>query len=94
MIFNDISARVHVVKDSNKEPCALIKLQTNDDLVSVEGNLVRIDKQEFMEKWIYVTEGTKLVKFFFKRHLPVSLSVADYGMEELKGGTTYVLKIE
>lgn len=94
MVINDISARVHEVRDSNNEPCALIKLQTNDDLVSVEGNLVRIDKQESMEKWIYVTEGTKLVKIFFKRHLPVSLSVADYGMEELKGGTTYVLKIE
>lgn len=94
MVINDISARVHEVKDSNNEPCALIKLQTNDDLVSVEGNLVRIEKQDSMEKWIYVTEGTKQVKLFFKRHLPVSLSVADYGMEELKGGTTYVLKIE
>ena len=42
---------------------ALIKLQVNDDLLSIEGNLVIIDNQESPEKWVYVTEGTKLIKY-------------------------------
>lgn len=94
MVTNDISARVNEVKDSNNEPCALIKLQVDDDLLSIEGNLVIIDNQESPEKWVYVTEGTKLIKLVFKKHLPITLSVADYGLEELKGKSTYVLRIE
>lgn len=94
MVTNDISARVNEVKDSNNEPCALIKLQVNDDLLSIEGNLVIIDNQESPEKWVYVTEGTKLTKLVFKKHLPITLSVTDYGLEELKGKSTYVLRIE
>ena len=94
MVTNDISARVNEVKDSNNEPCALIKLQVNDDLLSIEGNLVIIDNQESPEKWVYVTEGTKLIKLVFKKHLPITLSVTDYGLEELKEKSTYVLRIE
>ena len=94
MVANDISARVNEVKDSNNESCALIKLQVEDDLISVEGNFVKIDKQESLEKWIYITEGTKHIKFVFKKHLPITLSVTDYGLEELKGKSTYILRIE
>lgn len=94
MVTNDISARVNEVIDTNNVPCALIKMQAEDELLSVEGNIVKMDKLESLEKWVYVTDGTKFVKFVFKKHFPITLQVTDYGLEELKGKSTYLLRIE
>ena len=88
----DISARMNRIDDLNGNSCALLKIWTMDNLVEIQGNNIgAVTQKEGGEKWIYLINGSRDVKLFFDRHLPIELKFNDYGIKELKSNTTYLL---
>lgn len=88
----DISARTSPREDLNGKPCALLKIWTLDNLVEIQGNNIgAVAQKEGGEKWIYLINGSREVKLFLERHLPIELKFNDYGIKELKSNTTYLL---
>ena len=91
-VDGDISARMNRRDDLNGKPCALLKIWAMDNLVEIQGNNIGdISQKAGGEKWVYLTEGSREVKLFFDRHLPVELKFDDYGTKALESGNTYLL---
>lgn len=88
----DLSARTSPREDLNGKNCALLKIWTMDNLVEIQGNNIgAVTQKEGGEKWIYLTNGSREVKLFLDRHLPIELKFNDYGIKELKSNSTYLL---
>jgi len=87
----DISASIHPRMDLNDNPCALVKLMMVDDLNRVEGNVIGDVENHGTEKWIYLSEGTKMIKIIPEHHLPVMVTFVDYGLTAVEGKMTYEL---
>jgi len=90
-VGSDISASQYERKDLNGLPCALIKLQSVDDISRVEGNVVGDIVSRGTEKWIYMTAGTKEIKIIPKSHLPIMISFSQYGINKLEEKITYTI---
>ena len=80
-------------RDLNNQPCALIKVQVVDNIDRVQGNLIGNIENHGTEKWLYVTEGSKLFRLFPKKHLPVDISISDYNIPKLEGNRVYILRL-
>lgn len=88
----DISARTNRRDDLNGKPCALLKIWTMDNVVEIQGNNIgAVTQKAGGEKWVYLTEGSREVKLFFDRHLPIELKFNDYGIKALKSNNTYLV---
>lgn len=79
--------------DLNGEPCALLKVVTNDDIDRVEGNIVGQVADHDGVQWIYLTNGSRMVRIIPSQHLPLMVNFADYNITSLKGQKTYVLTL-
>ena len=80
-------------KDLNGKYCALVKIQVVDDIDRVEGNVIGGIVNRGVEKWVFVTEGTKEFRLFPKAHLPLSISCNAYGIDGLESRRVYVLRL-
>ncbi len=89
----DIIASSYQRKDFNGDACALVKVQIIDGIDRVEGNIIGDIVDRGTEKWVYLTEGTKEFRLFPKKHLPIIIKCANYGIEDLKGKQVYVLRL-
>lgn len=88
----DISAKMNRREDLNGKACALLKIWTLDNLVEIQGNNIgAIDQKAGGEKWVYLTDGSRQVKLFFDRHLPIEIAFKDFGIKALKSNNTYLL---
>lgn len=93
---NDISARMVEYQrlDENGEVCALIKVQILDGIAKVEGNVIGNIEDNFVEKWIYLTEGTKEIKILPKHHKALKVYFPDFGINGVMGKQTYILDLD
>lgn len=92
ILDGDLSARTSPREDLNGKNCALLKIWTLDNLVEIQGNNIgAVTQKDGGEKWIYLTNGSREVKLFLDRHLPIELKFNDYGIKELKSNVTYLL---
>lgn len=80
-------------KDFNGDFCALIKVQVFDDIDHVEGNIIGNIINKGVEKWIYMTRGTKFFRIYLKNYLPITLSCSDYHIDGLESKRVYVLRL-
>lgn len=93
---NDMSARMMEYQrlDKNGEACALVKIQILDGVAKVEGNVIGAIEDNFVEKWVYLTEGTKELKILPKHHKAVKVYFPDYGINGVLGKQTYILDLD
>ena len=90
---NDLSASVNEVKDLNGEACALVKVLLADEIAKVEGNVIKtIDN--YAEKWVYLSNGTKELRIIPKHNKPLKVYFPDYGINNVISKATYVLDLE
>lgn len=80
-------------KDLNGENCALVKVQVVDGIDRVEGNIIGDIDSRGTEKWIYLTQGTKVFRLYPHSHLPVSISTSEFDIEKLEGNRVYILRL-
>ena len=88
---NDISAQTQPRKDFNDRNCALVKVQFVGIISEVEGNVVKPLVNHGNETWVYMPQGSRLLKILTQSYLPVMVTFADYGVEKLESNRTYVL---
>ena len=80
-------------KDLNGTYCALVKIQIVDDIDRVEGNIIGDIVNRGVEKWVYMTDGTKEFRLYPKSHLPLSISCNAYGIDGLESKRVYILRL-
>lgn len=90
----DLTAQHENVKDANGDMCALIKVQIVDSKVTFDGDIIGEPKHNQNEYYVYVVDGTQRLTVSTASTLPTEIEFSQYGIEELKGGSTYVLKME
>jgi len=76
-------------RDLNNKPCALVKVQSLDDISEVEGNVMGDIVNRGVEKRIYMAEGSRNMKIHLKNNLPVTIKFRDYNITALKGNRVY-----
>lgn len=89
----DLTAQQRNVKDGNGDICALVKVQMVDKEVKFEGDIIGQSEQQKNEYYVFLINGTQRLKVVSQKALPLEIEFSDYGIDELKGGSTYVLKI-
>lgn len=90
---NDLTASVDTVGDLNGDPCALVKILMMDDIAKLEGFVIK-QKNNYSEKWAYLSAGTKEIRIISRHHKPIKVYFPDYGVKGVKGKCTYVLDLE
>lgn len=80
-------------KDFNGDACALIKVQVVDNIDRVEGNIIGNIVSRGVEKWVYLTNGTKMFRLYFLQYLPVTISCSDFHIDELESKKVYILRL-
>lgn len=92
-VTNDLSARTQPRQDNNGDDCALVKVQLAASNATFSGNVMGDVAFSNNEYWVYMTAGSKRLKVNHPSYLPLEVSFADYGVNQLKGKTTYVLTL-
>lgn len=80
-------------KDLNGDACALIKVQVMDDIDRVEGNVIGNVVSKGIEKWVYLTHGTKFFRLHFLQHFPITISCTDYQIDGMDSKRVYILRL-
>lgn len=86
--------------DLDKDPCALIIVQVNDEIERVEGNIMLSEDKNVpdiprkgKEQWVYLTDGTKDFRLIFKNHYSLQIKFSDYGIKQVEGNRVYLLTL-
>lgn len=85
----DLTAQQHARLDLHGEKCALVKVQVVAPGVTFQGNIIGTTDKYSSEYWVYMTDGTKMLKIAADTFLPFMYTFP----EPLKGGVTYVLTL-
>lgn len=89
---NDITASTNRRHGDNGKPCALIKVQLVDRIVSLEGNMNVGDMPRTGNTTlVWLSDETYGISLCTQQHGTVDINFSDYGVESLKSLTTYVL---
>lgn len=95
METQDISARTKPRTDMNGKDCALIKIQSTEDDLIFEGDIVGDIIQGTSEYWVYLSELSTFLVVKSKHTEPLTIIFADYPeVMSLKSKCTYVLKLQ
>lgn len=89
----DLTSRTTQVKDNNNIPCALIKIICNDEILSVQGNVVKSEEYG-NEYWVYLTSGTKHIKVLTQHHKPLEFSISEQVPSGAVSQSTYQLELK
>ena len=94
LMSNDNSAVSKPRKDLNDTNCALVKLEYDDDISRVEGNVIGDIVAQGKEKWVYLTAGSKEMKVIPANQVPFTISFNRYGIRSVGSGKTYKVVVE
>lgn len=92
----DLEGQVRERLDGNGDRCALIKVQSaipcefNGDIV---GNVAKV-KGSYLVYVCAKDNFTRSIDIIPEGYLPMTVTFADFGINEIKGGQTYILRIE
>lgn len=93
LVPNDLSASVSPRLDLNGKACALVKVVMQEELSSVEGNVIGDIVRKGRENWLYITSGTKEVRLIPRSSLPKTIRFSDYGVNFVESKKTYLLEL-
>ena len=91
VITSDLSAQTQSRKDLNDKNCALIKVGIGLQNVQFEGNIVGKVVNKVGEYWVYMPQGSRMLKVKHSNYPPIMVTFADYGIEKLESNRTYQL---
>lgn len=90
---SDLTAQTQPRKDLNNRNCAVVKVQFVGDILNVEGNVIMPLVKRNNETWVYMPQNTRQMKVITKNFLPLMVTFADYDVERLESGVTYILTL-
>lgn len=90
----DLTAQHENVKDANGDMCALIKVQILAETVKFEGDIIGQPKHKLNEYYVNVIDGTQRLKLSTENTMPIEIEFSQFNIDEVKGGNTYVMKIQ
>lgn len=88
---SDLSAQTQSRKDLNDKNCALIKVGVGLQNVQFEGNIVGNVVNKTGEYWVYMPQGSRMLKIKHPDYSPIMVTFANYGIEKLESNRTYQL---
>ena len=89
----DLTAATQKRLDLNRNPCALVKIEMISPEASFQGNVVGDVAYNVGEYLVYVSPGTKILKLLHPEQTPLIIDFAKYGIGQLHGERTYLVKI-
>lgn len=90
---SDLSAQTQPRKDLNDKNCALVKVGIGLQGVQFEGNVVGNVVNKVGEYWVYIPQGSRMLKVKHSDYSPVLVVFANYGVDRLEGNRTYDLSL-
>lgn len=90
----DLSASRYERLDLNNQPCALIKVWSPEKVLQAQGDVVGDIMEKDSETWIYVINGTRMLKLIFESQPPVFVDFNLFGVNSADALHTYELKLE
>lgn len=90
---NDLSAQIQSRKDLNDKNCALVKVGIGLQGVQFEGNVVGQVVNNVGEYWVYMPQGSRMLKVKHPYYPPIIVTFANYSMEKLESNRTYELML-
>ena len=93
LVGSDLTAQTQPRKDLNNRNCAVVKVQFVGDILNVEGNVIMPLVKRNNETWVYMPQNTRQMKVITKNFLPLMVPFADYDVERLESGVTYILTL-
>lgn len=90
---SDLSAQIQSRKDLNDKNCALVKVGIGLQGVQFEGNVVGNVVNKVGEYWVYMPQGSRMLKVKHPYYPPIIVTFANYSMEKLESNRTYELML-
>ena len=87
----DLSAQTQPRKDLNNKNCALVKVGIGLQGVLFEGNVVGKVVNKTGEYWVYMPQGSRMLKVKHPSYSPIMVTFVNYGIEKLESNRTYQL---
>lgn len=91
--LKDLSASTSLRLDGKGVECALIKVQIVAQNVTFDGLIVGEVEYKNNEYWVYMKKRSKRLMINHPNCMPLEVVFEDYGIEEIKGKTTYTLSV-
>lgn len=88
---SDIIASQDIRTDLTGVACAIVKIHILEGVDRVEGNVIGNIVDRGVEKWVYMTEGTKKMRVYSQNHLPIEIDFQDFGIRSLASKCVYKL---
>ncbi|MBR6827702.1 MAG: PEGA domain-containing protein [Prevotella sp.] len=89
----DLSASTHSRNDKNGTPCALVKVRLAAVGTQFEGNVLGSTEYKAGEYWVYMSQGSYMLKVKHSYFLPLDVNFRDYDIRGVQPKTTYVLTL-
>lgn len=91
LVQSDLSAQIQSRKDLNDKNCALVKVGIGLQDVRFEGNIIGKVENNTGEYWVYMPQGSRMLKVKHPNYPPIMVTFANYGIEKLESNRTYQL---
>ena len=89
----DLSASTYPRNDKNGNPCALVKVQLAAVGAQFEGNVLGNAEYKAGEYWVYMSQGSYMLKVKHPNFVPLDVNFRDYDIRGVQPKTTYVLTL-
>lgn len=89
----DLSGKKYQRLDLNGEPCALVKVEVLANDVEFSGNVIEPVEHRTGEYWVYMVQGSKMLRINSGSFLPLMINFTDYGIKSLEPSLTYVVTL-
>ncbi len=90
----DLSASTHPRQDKNGVPCGLVKVQLAAVGAKYEGNVLGDTEYKTGEYWVYMSQGSYMLRIKHPNFVPLNVNFRDYGIRSVEPKTTYVLTLQ
>lgn len=94
MNLSDLSASTQQRTDATGLACGLVKVQTKVTGVEFGGNAIGNVENKTNEYWVYLPKGTKEIVIMRPDYLPLSVNLAEYGVDAIDSKTTYTMVLK
>lgn len=91
LVPSDLSVQIQPHKDLNGKNCALVKVGIGLQGVQFEGNIMGEIANKVDEYWVYMPQGSRMLKVKHPNYSPIMVTFANFGIEKLESNRTYQL---
>ena len=93
--LKDYASGANAKLDLNKKPLALILVRFAAAAPTFDGNVMgKVEEKEKNEYWVYMAAGSIRLTIYQELALPLVVSFADYGIDQLQSAKTYIMELK